>query len=82
MVKSLFSLYTDKELLDKAKTAPSMEKYKEIMWKAQEVWQEDVASVPLWELVFVSTIRRNVKGYIANPVVPYEYNLYDMYLED
>ena len=70
------------KVLDAAQMAPNMKKYKELMLKAQEIWMEDLPSIPLWEMVFVSSMLRSVKGYIPNPIWEWEYNLYDMYLEE
>ncbi len=70
------------QLLDAAQVAPNMEKYKELMWKGQEVLHNDLATIPLWQLVFVSTMAKRVKGYVPSPIWEWEYNLYDMYLEE
>jgi peptide/nickel transport system substrate-binding protein len=75
--------YSNPELdraLDAAQVAPDMEQYRELMWTAQEEAHNDLAAIPLWQLVFVSTMSKKVTGYVPSPIWEWEYNLYDMYL--
>jgi len=67
--------------LDAAQTAPTLEAYKKHMFEAQEILHKDMPYLPLWELVFVSSMSKKVKGYVPNPVREQDYNFYDMYLE-
>ena len=69
------------KMLDEAQVAPNMDKYKQTMLKIQEVIQNDLPYVPLWELTYVSTMSKKVKGHISSPAWSWDYSLYDMYLE-
>ena len=67
--------------LEAAQVAPTLETYKKHMLEAQEILHKDMPYLPLWELVFVSSMSKRVKGYIPNPIREQDYNFYEMYLE-
>jgi len=69
------------KLLNEAQVAPNMERYKQIMMKVQETIHDDLPYVPLWELTYVSTLSKKVKGFVPSPAWSWDYNLYDMNLE-
>ena len=69
------------KVLDAAQVAPSMESYKKLMMEAQEILHKDLPYIPLWELVFISTMSKRVKGYVPDSIRSLDYNLYEMYLE-
>jgi peptide/nickel transport system substrate-binding protein len=76
--------YSNPELdrvLEEAQMAPGLAKYKEFIFKAQEIWEKDIFTIPLWDFVNPYTMLKSVKGFVPS-FDKEDYNLYDMYLEE
>lgn len=69
------------ELIRKAASLADQEKRKELYYQAQDIIMQDAPYIFLYQIYDFVVMRKNVKGYVYNPMLGSMYNFEDIYKE-